>query len=54
MGRRPSISGDEADLNVRHLYCYLQKAGKCRRIKTRVVRRERHAAKAAIRRGDDA
>ena len=50
MGRRPSRSADEADLKVRHLYCYLQKAGACRYIKTAAIRRDRRQAQTAIRR----
>ena len=50
MGRRACSSWDEEDLKARQFYCYLQKAGACRYIKNRAIRRDRRKAKSEIRR----
>lgn len=49
MGRRQSKSAGEADLKVRSIYCYLQRAGATRKIKKEVIRRERTEARRQIR-----
>jgi hypothetical protein len=56
MGRRPVKDADEQDVHTawRRLYCWTQRAGATDKVKRRSRRRERHAAKAMIRRGDDA
>lgn len=50
MGRRASTSWDETDLKARHWYCYLGKAGACRYIKNKAIRRDRRQARRDIRR----
>lgn len=54
MGRRQIVWWDEDDAYTswRKFYCYLQKAGAVRYIKTKTHRRERREAKQAIRNGD--
>lgn len=54
-GRRASHGFAEDDVFTawRKVYCWTQRAGACKRVKTRANRRERREARDAIRRGED-